>query len=266
MQVIIKLFQLYVIINHVFGNAKGSKAYLKSVILVPRHGERTALSTYDNDPNALYWMKYGFGSLTDNGEKRMRHLGEFLRKRYDSIWPEKEKIYVRSNRENRCIQSAEHLISGAYNEDFLSNPVKIHNVPIEEDIMMSFNAKCPVYDKELDRVFNLPDMKQWINSYANLIKYFEEKCGSDSVDSSLKVGGLFDNFCSIKENNLTTPIWLNDTIYNRTAEFIDRYFVELFRTTLQKRLRVGSFLAEIRNQINLIESNNTFDSVRIYSG
>ncbi|RWS04847.1 lysosomal acid phosphatase-like isoform X3, partial [Leptotrombidium deliense] len=27
-----------------------------------------------------------------------------------------------------------------------------------------------------------------------------------------------------------------------------------------------SFLAEIRNQINLIASNNTFDSVRIYSG
>ncbi|RWS18320.1 hypothetical protein B4U80_15040 [Leptotrombidium deliense] len=37
---------------------------LKSVILLHRHGDRTATDAFD-DGNVFYWLKYGLGRLTD---------------------------------------------------------------------------------------------------------------------------------------------------------------------------------------------------------
>ncbi|RWS21697.1 lysosomal acid phosphatase-like protein 3, partial [Leptotrombidium deliense] len=82
-------------------------------------------------------------------EQRMRHLGEFLRKRYESLWPEKDELYVRS----------------AYKEDFLSNPVKIYNADAQDDFMLSFDFYCPVFDKETERVLKLPDYFEWLKRY-----------------------------------------------------------------------------------------------------
>ncbi|RWS19956.1 Lysosomal acid phosphatase-like protein, partial [Leptotrombidium deliense] len=167
---IIKTVLLGVTANIILGESDRFKKHLKSVILVPRHGDRTPLITWDDDPNALYWMKYGLGGLTKEGEERMRHLGKFLRKRYESLWPTKDKLYIRSNRQKRCIESIQYLITGAYNEDFIAKPVNIHNVPLEDDIMLSFDSRCPAFDLETARVLNTPETKQWLKHYEIYVK------------------------------------------------------------------------------------------------
>ncbi|RWS18185.1 lysosomal acid phosphatase-like protein 3 [Leptotrombidium deliense] len=61
------------------------------------------------------------------------------------------------------------------------------------------------------------------------------------------------------------PHWVYDTIYERIIEFSDHCYIERSRTLLQRRLRAGSFLKELLEQMKLIESHKKFKSVRIYS-
>ncbi|RWS23004.1 Testicular acid phosphatase-like protein [Leptotrombidium deliense] len=265
MHVCLKCLLICVTLNFVLGKSKESSNELKSVILFFRHGDRTALETYYDDPNIFYWVKYGLGRLTDKGEQRMRHLGQFLRKRYDSIWPAKENLYIRSSREDRCVESVKHLITGAYNEDFLSNPVKIYNIPIQDDVMLSTASLCPGFDEEFVRVLTLPENQQWVKAYTPLLKLFMEKYSSQCVQCILSAYRFTDNFVLIKEFNLTKPNWVNDTIIRQINDYSNRLFNEYRRTILQRRLRGGLFLKDLQDQMDLIANSKKFYNVRIYS-
>ncbi|RWS20615.1 uncharacterized protein B4U80_14249, partial [Leptotrombidium deliense] len=257
MNLILKLITLLVlflcglgITISVFRKLIRSPNQLKSVMLIHRHGERVPTLTYNDDPNVLYWVKFGIGSLTDKGEQRMRHLGEFLRERYESLWPEKNELYVRSS---------------AYKEDFLSNPVKIYNVDAQNDFMLSFDFNCPVFDKETERVLKSPDYFEWLKSYTPLLLYLEKNIGARFDRTITTTSRLFDNFLLSKKYNLTFPNWITDTIYEQMREFRDRFFDIHSRSILQKRLRAGAFLKELEDQMKLIESNKNFKKVHIYS-
>ncbi|RWS24600.1 lysosomal acid phosphatase-like protein 3 [Leptotrombidium deliense] len=256
MQVLLKLMLLCAFVLLKKTNVSANK--LKSF---HRHGDRTALETYNDDPNTLYWVKHGLGRLTDKGEQRMKHLGEFLRKRYGTFWPTKENLYIRSSREVRCVDSVKHLISGAYNNDFLSDPVKINNIALEDDIMLSPGSSCPAFDQETIRVSRLPENQQWIKTYSLLVNKF----GSQHAITFLSLPRFLDNFELIKEYNLTMPNWINDTIYQQINDYSHRRFTANVRTILQRRLRAGLFLKELYNQMNLIERNEKFNNIRIYS-
>ncbi|RWS21806.1 lysosomal acid phosphatase-like protein 3 [Leptotrombidium deliense] len=232
---------------------------------VHRHGDRNARFSYPNDPNLNNWLTLGLGAVTEPGEKRMETLGQYFRKRYNTFWNPKKDIYVRTSRLDRCVKSVQNLITGAYNEYFLANPVPVESVQFEVDNMLNPMSKCPAFDNEFLRVLNLPENLKWFNSIKPLILYIAKYCGPSCVTNVETFFNVFDNLKISKLNNWTLPNWVTEDIYNQFETANNRIFVLFGYSTLQQRLTAGTFLNELKNQMNLIQSYKKFDKLRIYS-
>ncbi|RWS21261.1 testicular acid phosphatase precursor-like protein [Leptotrombidium deliense] len=160
------LINIFIVVECV--NVKQCSQQLRSVILVHRHGDRSPLNTFPGDPNVYRWLNYGLGDLTDQGEQRMKNVGKFLRKRYNEIWPLKQKLFIRSSQSERCFKSVQQLLSGVYNDDFTSNPVPIMNVPPKNDTVLFPPLTCSAFIEETKTVLNLPENVKWLNKYKGI--------------------------------------------------------------------------------------------------
>lgn len=109
-----------------------AKEQLVFAIDLIRHGARTPSMPLPNEP---YLWKEGPGELTAEGIQEETRLGQRLRQEYVEhyhLLPQQydnTKIYVRSTRVSRTIQSAEALLSGLYPVD--TRPSAYQNIPIE---------------------------------------------------------------------------------------------------------------------------------------
>ncbi|RWS22182.1 lysosomal acid phosphatase-like protein 3 [Leptotrombidium deliense] len=260
----LKFVLVCVIIAVECANLKHGSKQLKSVILVHRHGDRTPVSTFSGDPNVQYWLYYGLSSLTDQGEQRMKDVGKYFKERYRKIWPSENDVYLRSSMVERCYQSVQCLISGAYNDNFLSNPIPIVNVPTTNDSMLYPSFHCLAFNQETVRVLYLPENVQWYENYKPLASYLTEKCGTcgATLDS---VFYLIDNIISSRAHNLPIPVWINETILKQFDDIANHYYAFFCTTELQQRLSAGMFLNEIIKQMNAIQKHRKFQTVKIYS-
>ncbi|RWS22134.1 Prostatic acid phosphatase precursor-like protein, partial [Leptotrombidium deliense] len=231
---------------------------------VHRHGDRSPVSTYTGDPNHDYWYKYGVTTLTQQGAQRMSDVGKFFRDRYKEIWPLKNDIYVRSSKVERCYKSVQSLISGAYNDDFLSNPIPVINLPTANDSMLYPAFHCLAFNEETLRVVNLTENVQWYENYKPLISFLMNQCGACATNLDT-VYYLIDNIISSKTHNLPLPTWINDTISQQFEDIANHFFQFFCSTKLQQRLSAGVFFNEILKQMNLIQNNENFQAVKLYS-
>ncbi|RWS10302.1 Lysosomal acid phosphatase precursor-like protein, partial [Dinothrombium tinctorium] len=134
--------------------------HLLCVAIVSRHGDRTPVKFYPNDPyrNESYWPD-GLGELTQMGKKRMFNLGRYLRKRYSFfLTNESCEMYIQSSERSRCKESANEIARGIYlsqnsslhsqnNFDF---PIK--TIPLKQDILLTVKPNCPEAKIELEKV------------------------------------------------------------------------------------------------------------------
>ncbi|XP_065172701.1 prostatic acid phosphatase-like, partial [Atheta coriaria] len=89
----------------------GDESTLKSVVVVYRHGDRTPVDPYPNDPylNKSYWP-VGFGQLTNVGKEQHYEFGAWLRTRYNDFLPKdysESDIYIRATDVDRTLMSAQ---------------------------------------------------------------------------------------------------------------------------------------------------------------
>nr|CAD7443700.1 unnamed protein product [Timema bartmani] len=126
-----------------------------------RHGDRTILGSYRNDPynnQTKYWPR-GYEQLTEIGEDQHFKQGSFFRKRYNPILPEiynVNDLYVRSTNIDRALASAQAHLAGLYppTEQNLAQPnIKFQVIPI--------HTTAPLNDKEL---YGLP-LPKWTKPY-----------------------------------------------------------------------------------------------------
>ena len=127
---------------------------LKQVHLLFRHGDRTPISAYPNDPWRNYSWPGGWGQLTTRGIKRHFQLGQWLRQRYSGFLSDqydREEIVIRSTDTDRTLMSALSNLAGLFppdsqqtwNTNLAWQPIPVHTVPQEEDYLLSSHAFCP---------------------------------------------------------------------------------------------------------------------------
>nr|CAD7587057.1 unnamed protein product [Timema genevievae] len=126
-----------------------------------RHGDRTILGSYRNDPynnQTKYWPR-GYEQLTEIGEDQHFKQGSFFRKRYNHILPKiynVNDLYVRSTNIDRALASAQAHLAGLYppTEQNLAQPnIKFQVIPIHTTTTLN--------DKEL---YGLP-LPKWTKPY-----------------------------------------------------------------------------------------------------
>lgn len=202
---------------------------LKSVLVVFRHGARTPLWTYKNDPHKS-WSE-GWGKLTIEGKNHMYTLGKRLRKDYSHFLSEsyiEDEVYVRSSDTVRCKGSAQLVLAGLFppvghqiwNPDLPWQPIPISYVPRQEDNLLSLEKPCQALGEALKRVLSSEQMTNHTIAHEKLYKYLSLHTGQDINDIFL-VHKLYDTLKIEKHHNLELPPWTKnlpwDTMYEIAA-------------------------------------------------
>jgi len=157
---------------------------LLAVTVMFRHGDRTPIDSYPNDPykGQQYWP-VGPGQLTPRGKRMHFHVGQYLRRRYgDKILREQYNatdIYVRSTDVDRTLMSAMSNLAGLYppkgnqvwNPNLLWQPIPVHTRPLADDNLLSSHAKCPKFKQLYEELMNSKEIQAINQKYKWLYEY-----------------------------------------------------------------------------------------------
>ncbi|XP_045859515.1 prostatic acid phosphatase isoform X2 [Meles meles] len=117
---------------------------LKFVTLVFRHGDRSPIETFPNDPIKESSWPQGFGQLTQLGMEQHYELGQYIRKRYRKFLNESykpEQVYIQSTDIDRTLMSAMTTLAGLFPPEGVSiwnpslpwQPIPVHTLSLSED-------------------------------------------------------------------------------------------------------------------------------------
>lgn len=157
--------------------AEGASTTLRQVLLLHRHGDRTAVQFDAEDPLAKepFWTFHGLGQLTNRGKARLYLLGKMMRRRYNKFLNgkvNKNERITRASGSLRCIESAQSFLASflGLNESSINDarklvwdrranilaqiwqPVNILSVPGKLDAMLNEGAECQNLADEFENV------------------------------------------------------------------------------------------------------------------
>ena len=95
-------------------------SYKKQTQKVFRHGVRTPVMKFANDPHQKLWDKFGMGQLLPEGMKQLHEFGEHLRTKYASVLNDvydPKRVHAMSTETPRTIQSTLDFLFGIFGTD-----------------------------------------------------------------------------------------------------------------------------------------------------
>lgn len=247
--------------------ASQSSAESSLVLLqvVYRHGDRTPISTFKNDPHPISTWKEGPGQLTKLGCMQHYRLGSFLRKRYaDYITGNPHELTVWSSDRDRCLMSASCHLAGMYvpspdwvwDKGFPWQPVAIHTKPVREDgMLVPGECLCPEATAEAQRFKNSPRAQEFLRKHHTLYVNLTELTGQPIEDWNA-AANIYDALLIEKVHNYSVPNW-TESFWSRLKDQSDKSFVFYTATPLLKRLRAGLILANLTNYMKQAAAGNS---------
>lgn len=221
-----------------------------------RHGDRTPIDPYPNDPwkDPSHWTA-GWGQLTNAGKHRHLELGRYLRKRYASLLGDtytNNEIYVRSTDVDRTLMSAESNLAGLYppvgpdqwDPVIQWQPIPVHTVPEELDEVLAAKKPCAAFDLELKKYKHTDEFQAYNKSLEPVYEYVTEHSGR-VVDSLTTAQNLYSCLHIEELNNFTLPEWTKKVYPEPLRSISARSFATKTNTPLMARLKAGPLVKEI---------------------
>lgn len=245
-----------VIFTVLLGTVNAEKGKLESVIVLFRHGDRTPISFYPNDPykDRDNWP-VGFGQLTNRGKNMQYNLGKFLRNRYNDFLSEKydeNDIYVRASDVDRTMMSAMSNLAGLYppqgdqiwNPDIHWQPIPVHTVPMEYDKVIGGHPKCPKMEMLEQAVNDDPEILKVVKNNEWVFQYLTNETGMN-VTCMKHIDYIFDALFIEKLYNKTLPLWTKKVFPEKMKPMRDLSFAMMTWNHELKRLRGGPLVQAI---------------------
>ncbi|XP_037947770.1 prostatic acid phosphatase-like [Teleopsis dalmanni] len=225
--------------------------------VIYRHGDRTPIEPYPTDPwgKSEFWPT-GWGQLTKIGMQQHYHLGQWLRKRYNSILNityTKDEIYIRATDVDRTMMSALSNLAGLYpptdsqiwNKDISWQPIPVHTTPEQFDEVLAGKAPCPAYDYALSALLNSPKFQELNDRYGYLFNYLTKYTGR-IIDSLEGVQRINNTLYIESLYNRTLPEWTKEVFPGKEMTYIsDLTFAIGTYTRQMARLKTGPLIKEI---------------------
>lgn len=225
---------------------------LDAVVVVFRHGDRTPIRPYPNDPysNRSYWS-VDWGMLTNLGKERHYNLGKYFRNRYSTFLPDiysEKDIYVRSTDVDRTLMSAASDLAGLYppvgkdvwDKDLSWQPIPIHSIPEKLDAVLAAKKPCKKHKYLLKRLFQTEYFRNISHLNHDLYAFLSRYSG-DSISSLEKISYLYNTLKIEADNNFTLPEWTKKVFPEKMEPWSALSFAtDTFTTDLQ-RLKTGPF-------------------------
>lgn len=236
--------------------SNGSEGKLIFAHVLFRHGDRTPIDPYPNDPwkDPSHWTA-DWGQLVNAGKMRHLMLGKWLRQRYSSLLKDtysNNEIYVRSTDVDRTLMSAEANLAGLYpptgadvwDTAITWQPIPVHTVTEELDSVLAAKKRCPAFDHALKVYRQSEPYHSYNASLEQLYRYVTEKTGR-RYDSMSSVQNLYSALLIEELNNFTLPEWTK-TVYPEPLKSISATtFAVKTNTTQLARLKMGPLVKEM---------------------
>ncbi|KZC11798.1 Prostatic acid phosphatase [Dufourea novaeangliae] len=232
--------------------------YLGTIVfanVLYRHGDRTPIDPYPNDPynNESIWP-VPYGQLTNVGKHQHLLLGRSLRKRYSHLlsnFYSLYDIYIQSTDVDRTLMSAESHLAGLYPpsgnqvwDNIKWMPIPVHTIPVDKDHVLAAKKYCPRYDYELGKVLKSPEIKRIDRENEHLYTYLTEKTGK-KISSLISAEQLYNTLFIESIYNKTLPEWTKSVFPDKLKPLAEKSFtIETYNKILQ-RLKSGSLLGEM---------------------
>ncbi|KAK5639135.1 hypothetical protein RI129_011627 [Pyrocoelia pectoralis] len=256
------------------GNLKSiENGTLRSVLIVFRHGARTPLWIYKNDPHK-YWSE-GLGKLTTEGKNQMYSLGKKLRNEYWHFLSQhynEDEVYVRSSDIVRCKMSAQLALAGLFppigyqiwNPNLLWQPIPVSYVPYFEDNLLSMHKLCTAFFGGVKSVIFSEEIQNYSIIHQELFKYLSLHTGED-INDVFRIHSLYDTLKIEEHQNLELPSWSKNLQWDVMYEMAALKLFLFSMTPFTQRLSGGVFLKDVIMQFSKRNSNETNLKLILYS-
>ncbi|XP_052869625.1 prostatic acid phosphatase [Anopheles cruzii] len=221
-----------------------------------RHGDRTPIDPYPNDPwkDHSHWP-VGWGELTNPGKMHHYQLGQWICARYDTLLKKtysNDEIYVRSTDVDRTLMSAEAHLAGLYppqgadvwDSAITWQPIPVHTVPEDMDHVLASKKRCPAFEHALKEYRRSEPYQSYNRSLASLYDYLTEHTGQ-KFNSMTMVQNLYSVLTIEQLNNFTLPDWTKSVYPEPLATVSANTFAVKTNTTTLARLKKGPLVKEI---------------------
>lgn len=221
--------------------------------MIVRHGARTTISTYPNDPNNDYEYKEGSGQLTNLGKLQQYQLGKALRQRYSGyLTSNPREVVAKSSEKDRTIISGLCHLAGLYapteewqfSEELHWQPIRILTSPPKTDALLYEGAICPEAKAEQHRIRNSPEGEAYRSQFTELFNYVTNHSGM-TVDDWEMAADIFSTLKIEKMHNLIIPEWVTDEVYQQLERIFHDSFSLSYNSSKVQRLRAGVLIGEI---------------------
>ncbi|XP_057348573.1 prostatic acid phosphatase isoform X1 [Manis pentadactyla] len=206
---------------------------LRFVTVVFRHGDRSPIETFPNDPIKESSWPQGFGQLTQLGMEQHYELGQYLRRRYGKFLNESykhEQVYIRSTDVDRTLMSALANLAALFPPEGISvwnpnlpwQPIPVHTVPVSEDQLLYLPFRnCPRFQELEKETLKSKEFQKRLHPYKGV-------------------------------HNFTLPSWVTGDTMVKLRELSELSLLSLYGIHKQKeksRLQGGVLVGEILNHM-----------------
>lgn len=246
---------------------------LEMVQIMFRHGDRTPITQYPNDPlkDEKLWYPYaeGFSSLTKLGKNMHHNFGKYLRERYDGFLSKiyrPSEIFVQSSDADRAIMSVLSNLAGLFpptpedpkslwNKDIAWQPIPVHTIPKKLDNFINFAAQCPRFAELKKEYIQSSPFAKSINEdpeNKKLYEYVSKHTGLQITDFEL-ISDLYDTLKIQKSYNLDLPAWTKEVFPEKMGKLAPLFFDQrvLVPTKEAKRVKAGPLLKFITRNMDV---------------
>jgi hypothetical protein len=227
---------------------------LKKVVILFRHGDRSLHDVGGKGSSA---------QLTLYGARRMIHLGQFIRRRYDKfLTDDVNEVQARSIALKRCINSLQVVLAGMYpvfnKEDQILpglswQPIPIFMERMVDDSILFTESYCPRADIIFPAMSKGPIMQQLNRDNREFFEFISDKSGRN-ITSLSSASWYHDDLVVYQAEGIPLPEWIDDQIFRKLESFTDLLFTFRSIDPLQQRLRGGPFIHEVLNVMRKNES------------
>ncbi|KAK7867403.1 hypothetical protein R5R35_003832 [Gryllus longicercus] len=185
-----------------------------------RHGARTPVDTYPNDPYInITFAPVGWGQLTNKGKMMQYQQGKFLRERYDALLGplySPRVIEARSTDKDRTKMSALLELAGLWppqgdqrwNPSLNWQPIPVHSVPVPEDHLLLGYSPCPGYYEKRDAVLASDEVKSQLEALNATILYeVLTNITGLQIANPDDLQSLYSTLTAEQQFGLTLPEW-----------------------------------------------------------
>ncbi|XP_065798425.1 prostatic acid phosphatase isoform X2 [Muntiacus reevesi] len=253
---------------------------LRFVTLVFRHGDRSPIETFPNDPIKESSWPQGFGQLTQLGMAQHYELGEYIRKRYENFLNEsykREQVHVRSTDIDRTLMSAMTNLAALFPPEGISiwnpslpwQPIPVHTVPVSEDQLLYLPFRnCPRFQELQSETLISEEFQKRLHPYKDFIEVLPKLTGYHDQDLLGIWSKVYDPLFCEGVHNFTLPSWATEDTMTKLKEISELSLLSLYGIHKQKeksRLQGGVLINEILNHMKSATQPSNHRKLIMYS-